>query len=102
MLCLARLPVMCSMLQCGNKLLRTMNGPMHTVFAHALRGLSAAKITRAKTETYTNHAGGSLGVVAPAPCNENGLSAIAQTSSTALCAYNLCWPVALLQLQTHT
>eukprot|EP00882_Tetradesmus_deserticola_P011967 GHRQ01012666.1.p1 GENE.GHRQ01012666.1~~GHRQ01012666.1.p1 ORF type:complete len:645 (+),score=367.82 GHRQ01012666.1:668-2602(+) len=43
--------------KCGNKLQRTMNGPMHTVFAHTLRGLSAAKITRAKTETYTNHAG---------------------------------------------
>ncbi|WIA31627.1 hypothetical protein OEZ86_002510 [Tetradesmus obliquus] len=43
--------------KCGNKLQRTMNGPVHTVFAHTLRGLSAAKITRAKTETYTNHAG---------------------------------------------
>lgn len=48
------------MLQCGNKLQRTMNGPVHTVFAHTLRGLSAAKITRAKTETYTNHAGAFL------------------------------------------
>jgi hypothetical protein len=27
------------------------------VFAHALRGLSGAKITRAKVETYRNHAG---------------------------------------------
>lgn len=49
--------ISCAALQCGNKLQRTHTGPMHTVFAHILRGLSAAKITRAKTETYANHAG---------------------------------------------
>ncbi|KAF8070915.1 TPS5 [Scenedesmus sp. PABB004] len=43
--------------KCGGKLQRTMSGALHTVFAHTLRGLSGAKITRAKVETYRNHAG---------------------------------------------
>eukprot|EP00879_Flechtneria_rotunda_P026994 GHRR01028848.1.p1 GENE.GHRR01028848.1~~GHRR01028848.1.p1 ORF type:complete len:661 (+),score=230.98 GHRR01028848.1:215-2197(+) len=43
--------------KCGGKLLRTMSGPVSSVFAHTLRGLSSAKITRAKIEVYRNHAG---------------------------------------------
>jgi hypothetical protein len=43
-------------LQCGGKLHRTHTGPLHTVFAHVLRGLSGARITRAKPEVFLNHA----------------------------------------------
>eukprot|EP00878_Enallax_costatus_P023141 GHUV01024603.1.p1 GENE.GHUV01024603.1~~GHUV01024603.1.p1 ORF type:complete len:609 (+),score=227.34 GHUV01024603.1:931-2757(+) len=43
--------------ECGNKLHRELTGPEYQVFAHALRGLSSAKITRARTEVYQNHAG---------------------------------------------
>ncbi|KAL6756819.1 hypothetical protein V8C86DRAFT_1789455 [Haematococcus lacustris] len=32
--------------KCGGKLKSSMSGPLHEVFAHTLRGLSAAKITR--------------------------------------------------------
>lgn len=45
------------MVQCGGKLHGELTGPEYQVFAHALRGLSSAKITRAKTEVYQNHAG---------------------------------------------
>lgn len=48
--------------QCGNKLQRTVDGAVATVFAHVLRGLSAAKITRAKMETFRNQAGERLGL----------------------------------------
>jgi structure-specific recognition protein 1 len=45
-------------MQCGGKLARSQSGPMHTVFAHTLRGLSAAKITRARQEVFSSAAPG--------------------------------------------
>lgn len=45
-------------LQCGGKLQRTTAGKTSTVFAHILRGLSGAKITRAKEEVFRNVLGG--------------------------------------------
>jgi len=47
-----------SLAQCGGKLQRTMSGKINTVFAHILRGLSGAKITRAKEEVFRNMSGG--------------------------------------------
>jgi hypothetical protein len=44
--------------QCGGKLQRSMSGKVSTVFAHILRGLSGAKITRAKEEVFRNITGG--------------------------------------------
>lgn len=47
----------CICTQCGGKLQRTMSGKINTVFAHILRGLSGAKITRAKEEVFRNVSG---------------------------------------------
>jgi structure-specific recognition protein 1 len=48
--------------QCGGKLQRTMSGKTSTVFAHILRGLSGAKITRAKEDVFRGMVGGGCSV----------------------------------------
>jgi structure-specific recognition protein 1 len=48
--------------KCGNKLAKTMAGPIYDVFARTLSGLSGSKISRANTGVYSNAAGDGVGI----------------------------------------